>query len=187
MSMVDYQLLKQIASGDMRGVDKLLSAGASIDGSRDLPTRPLVTASQTGQVGVLEMLICRGADLEVTSKEHIHFPLGSRALHAAAMHGQVGSMRCLMKAGANADVFNSAGYTPLMLAHYSPEMVAELLRGGANPSLANDQGTDGCAAHFRCERRPRRGDATSSRCSSVEYEPGTELCFPPYVARNTIL
>lgn len=141
MSMIDYQLLKKIASGDMRGVDKLLSAGASIDGSSDLPTRPLVTASQTGQVGVLEMLICRGADLEVTSKEHIHFPLGSRALHAAAMHGQVGSVRCLMKAGATADVFNSAGYTPLMLAHYSPEMVAELLRGGANPSLANDQGT----------------------------------------------
>jgi len=132
----------------MRGVDKLLTAGACIDGSRDLPTRPVVTASQTGQVGVLEMLICRGADVEVTvSKEtpdgngNISFPLGSRALHVAAQTGQVGSVRCLLKAGANADVINSAGYTPLMLAYHSTEMVAALLEGGANPSLVNDQGT----------------------------------------------
>lgn len=138
---MDYQLLKQVASGDKRGVESLLTAGASIDGSRDLPTRPVVVASRSGQVGVLEMLICRGADLEVTSKEHIHFPLGSRALHAAVMQGHVGSVRCLMKAGANADVFNSAGHTPLMYAYYASEMVAELLKGGANPILANDQGT----------------------------------------------
>eukprot|EP00752_Nemacystus_decipiens_P014985 g13343.t1 len=105
-------------------------------------------AIKTGQVGVLEMLICRGADLEVTvSKEvadgdgKINFPLGSRALHVAAQMGQVGSIRCLLKAGANADVINSAGYTPLMLAYFSSELVEELLKGGANPCLTNEEGT----------------------------------------------
>lgn len=147
MSMIDVQLVLEAGDGNMRGVEKMLAAGACVNGSPHLPARPLVAAAQAGQIGVLEMLVGRGADLEVTGYSELcdndgetHFPPGLRALHAAASAKQVGSVRCLLKAGANPDVLNSEGFTPLMLAHQSPEVVAELLKGGANPAFSNDDG-----------------------------------------------
>lgn len=145
---LDCKLLAQVVNGNKQSVEQVLMAGACVDGSRHLPTRPLVAAAQTGQVGMIEVLIGRGADVEVAVSNEmcdddgdILFPLGTRALHAAAFGRFASSVRCLLNAGANPDVTNSAGSTPLMLANNSSEVVAELLKGGANPAFANGTGT----------------------------------------------
>ena len=145
---MDEHLLLTVMNGDMPGAELVLMAGACIDGGRHCPTRPLVAAAQWGHVKVLEMLIGRGADLEIgVSTEMpddngvVGLPLGSRALHGAVTGSQVGSVRSLLKAHANPDVINSEGLTPLMMACHSPEIVKELLKGGACPTFANSDGT----------------------------------------------
>lgn len=145
---LELRLVLQVDNGDLRGVHEALTAGACVDGSPDLPTPPLVLAAMLGDTDVLQMLIGRGADLEVTVLHEdineygvVIVPLGSRALHAAVIGEEVNCVRCLLKAGANPDVLNSEGFTPLMLAYELPEIVAELLKGGAKPTFADKDGT----------------------------------------------
>lgn len=118
-------------------------------------TPALVIAAEQGRLDVLERLIGRGADLEVTvDHENVNeygvavVPLGSRALHAAVIWAKIGPVRCLLKAGAKTDVVNKDGFTPLMLAFdLLPEIVAELLKEGANPAFANDTGSTALHIH----------------------------------------
>ncbi|CAN0231214.1 unnamed protein product [Scytosiphon promiscuus] len=144
---LDFQLTMEVASGNLRGVDSLLAAGACINGFADSRTRPLLLAAEMGRVEVLELLVGRGADLEVASvRETLNdfgiavIPKGSRALHAAVIGCQEECVRFLLKAGANPDVIDSRDLSPLMLAFDSAPLVTELLRGGASPSFSNDDG-----------------------------------------------
>ena len=143
----EFRLNLEVASGNLPAVDWLLNGGVCVDGSDNLPTRPLVLAAEMGRIDVLEMLIGRGANLEAAVPQQTLneygvavIPLGSRALHAAVIGDKVSSVRCLLKAGAKPDVINTEGWSPLMLAYRSPEIVAELLKGGACPTFANSDG-----------------------------------------------
>jgi len=146
----DFELALAVGGGNLRRVDELLAAGASINGTDDgdiKPTKPLLLAAEVGQVGVLQLLVNRGADLEVAVVREVLnddgvavFPNGSRALHAAVIGRQPASARFLLKAGCKPDVVDSTGMTPLMLAHDSAPVVRELLLGGANPTFAGGNG-----------------------------------------------
>lgn len=169
-------------------VEKMLTAGACIDGFRDLPTRPLVTAAHTGHIDVLEMLVGRGADLGVTIStemcDHegdVMFPLGSRALHAAVRGNRIGSVRCLLKAGSNPDVINSTSHTPLTLAYISSAIVGELLKGGANPAFAN--GDSAIALHMYAIN----GAGNEAMGLILDADPSTlnQVCSPRYVCSKS--
>ncbi|CAM9694069.1 unnamed protein product, partial [Sphacelaria rigidula] len=150
----EFELNLEAGIGNLRAIDRLLRVGVCVDGSDDLPTRPLVIAAELGRIDALKMLIGRGADLEAAVPQQTLnddgiavIPLGSRALHAAVIGQQIDSVRCLLTAGAKPDVINSEGDTPLMLAWDSPEITAELLKGGANPAFANNDGTIALHVH----------------------------------------
>lgn len=150
----EFQLNLEVGSGNLRAIDWLLRAGACVDGSDDLRTRPLVVAAEMGRIDVLEMLIGRGADLEAavpqqTLNDHgvAVIPLGSRALHAAVNGYQIAAVRCLLSAGAKPDVINSEGLSPLMLSCRSPEIVTELLKGGASPTFVGDDSSIALHVH----------------------------------------
>lgn len=178
---IDAQLLVKIVDGDMRGVEIMLAAGACIDGCQDYPIRPIVAAAQTGQVRILEMLIGRGADLEVVISTEMcdengvaRYLLGSRALHGAVSGTQLGSVRCLLRARANPDVITSQGLTPLMMAFHSPEIVAELLKGGADPAFATGEGMT--ALHYYASN----GASDEAMGLLLEAAPSTlnKVCSP---------
>jgi ankyrin repeat protein len=65
---------------------------------------------------------------------------GSTALHCAALLGSVDSVKLLLAAGAPANVQNTSGATPLLLAAPSAAKVKLLLAAGADPKLATKRG-----------------------------------------------
>lgn len=62
---------------------------------------------------------------------------GSTALHVAALNHDVAAVTALLAAGADADRRNEHGATPLIYGAGNPEIVAVLLKGGANPNAAS--------------------------------------------------
>jgi len=45
-SAADWELLRKVEKGDLKGVTKLLDRGANVNGSRELDFRPLISAAR---------------------------------------------------------------------------------------------------------------------------------------------
>lgn len=153
----DAELLHYILSGNMRGVKRLLAAGAAGDGAPGNPFLPLVEATKWGYLSIVHLFLEKGANIEIatshdptTAQESVLYPRGTRAIHAAAYASRVDILRALLQAGAQPNPKDSNGYTPLITAASAKEscaaMVEILLEAGALPSLANNLGR--VALHF---------------------------------------
>ena len=176
----DERLLEASRSGRVREVQKLLDAGANVDtcsngvackgtvGERGGGT-PLSLACEGGHLGVVKMLLSRGADPNAADDEH------SSPLHAAALDGHIDVVRhlltmgadpnlrdtelqtplcdaaleghgdiveCLLEAGADPDVTDSTNQTPLFDACTNGRngVVQSLLAAGADPNARDDTG-----------------------------------------------
>lgn len=143
-------LLDEITYNNTRRVKRALAAGAAVDGVPDDVRLPLLRAATLGRVGIIDVLLEKGANIDIAvprdvlTEEGFSFPRGTRALHAAACAQEVDALRALLLAGAQPNVKNSCGCTALMLAcdgrrpfQRSLTMVEMLLEAGANPSLAS--------------------------------------------------
>jgi len=93
---------------------------------------PLMLAALKGELGLCQVLIKKGADVNKT---------GWTPLHYAATGGHLEVLKLLLGEHAYIDAASPNGTTPLMMAaHYgTPSAVKLLLEEGADPLLKNDQ------------------------------------------------
>lgn len=97
--------------GYFHSVKYLLSQGAYIDSYSDaFGDTPLLASLDHMQLGVFELLLEKGADPDLSSKEE----------HCTTIHKIIGCpdlVKLLIKHGADIDVVDGDGYTPLDLAY----------------------------------------------------------------------
>ena len=119
--------------GQDKVVDRLLAAGAPIDGINGGGNTALVGAAWGGRDAVLVGLLDRGADLASS---------GARALEFAANAGHAAIVRLLVERGVPPDGRNAYGWTPLMTAAWQGHdaVVSCLLALGADRSVKDDAG-----------------------------------------------
>lgn len=94
---------------------------------------PLMLAALKGEIGLAELLIKKGADVNKT---------GWTPLHYAATKGHLPMIRLLLENYAYIDAESPNGSTPLMMAgmYGTPEAVKLLIDEGADLMLKNQQG-----------------------------------------------
>jgi ankyrin repeat protein len=111
---------------------RLLDAGVDAR-STDGPTIPLVQAAWSGNVGLVQTLLERGADLARD---------GGEALFHAANAGRRDMVAALLALGVPPDQPNHYAWTPLMTAAWQdqPEVARLLLAAGANPAHRDGSG-----------------------------------------------
>lgn len=118
--------------GDIERVRSLLREGADVNAAQGDGMSALHWAAERGDVGMVDVLIYAGAELESATRIGAYRPL-----HIASRNGQVAVARSLLKAGANVNaVSDPAGSTPLHLAALSgsAELVTTLIQAGADPN-----------------------------------------------------
>ena len=111
---------------------------------------PLMLAALHNQLGLTELLLARGADVNKP---------GWTPLHYAATKGHIQIMRLLLEHHAYIDALSPNGTTPLMMAaHYGTAQATKLLlEEGADPTLVNQLGLS--ALDFA--RRAQNNDAAA--------------------------
>lgn len=107
--------------------------GTSIDERNAADETPLMMAALKGHLGIAQLLIERGADVNKT---------GWAPLHYAATGGQVALIQLLLEHHAYIDAESPNGTTPLMMAAQYGTLAAvkALLAAGADPALKNQLG-----------------------------------------------
>jgi ankyrin repeat protein len=105
-------LFRAIMEGDEGDVIRLLDADPALLDNRedDDGERPLARAALYGQLGVMRLLIERGANTNATGHR------GRTALYYAAEQGTEEVVALLLNKGAHANIGNEYGATPLMRA-----------------------------------------------------------------------
>lgn len=99
---------------------------------------PLILAAFFGHQTVAEVLLSRGADVNLPATDE----MGSRPLHSAVASRHLAIVESLLKAGADVNVRQRDGFTPLHLAAEigQLEMARLLLQHGADPSARTETG-----------------------------------------------
>jgi ankyrin repeat protein len=99
---------------------------------------PLHLASFFGHAANVRLLLDRGADVAVVSKNRMEV----MPLHSAVAGGHRSVAEALLEAGAPVDARSHGGFTPLLeAAENGDQAIVELLLArGADPSLARDDG-----------------------------------------------
>ena len=107
--------------------------------AQKLKSTALHIAAKLGQVGALECLLGKGAQLEAKGAH------GCTALHKAAKWGQVGTLECLLGKGAQVEAKDAQGHTALHYAALNGQVGAlECLLGKGAQLEA--KGAHGCTA-----------------------------------------
>ena len=132
------QLLSKVLERDVNTVRQLLSEGADVNYINEQGKFALRFASKNGDIDMVEVLLTRGAQIDLQDSNH----LGSSALYEASSNGHIDVVELLLKHGANIDIQKNNGTTPLFIAcekgHFK---VAELLiEKGANVNLQMNDG-----------------------------------------------
>lgn len=152
-------LLVEVQRGGKQAVEALLEAGVCVNGGYLQPP-PVVLATLGKDIGMVQLLIANGADVNAPSRSmpgrgHVcglvvpklkaEFD-GQSALHFAAWLGCMGTLRVLLNAGAEPNVIDAKGRTPLMLATEGGgdgngvKIGQELFKAGADSSLMSGAG-----------------------------------------------
>jgi uncharacterized protein len=129
-------IIKACAVGDMEYVKRYLSEGENPNSIYDLDWTPLNTAVENDQMGIIELLLKNGADINFQSAE------GWTALHQAVdlsidstiqNSGKQGEepteiIKYLLDNGASVSIKDKSGMTPLDLARiYNSHKIIEFL------------------------------------------------------------
>lgn len=101
------ELVKAAANGNVERVRDVLDRNeADVNGVYSGNTAAQA-ASQKGHTSVLQVLVARGCDLEVTDED------GDRAVHHAAFGSEAAVIQLLVESGADINARNQRGQTPL--------------------------------------------------------------------------
>lgn len=105
---LDYELLKASFEGDTSLVAELLKRGASVNSACGALT-PLIAASVRGHVGVVELLLSKGAEVDKRTEK------GPTALMQASLGGHRRVVELLLERGAKVNVKATFVWTDLTL------------------------------------------------------------------------
>ncbi|MGD0566305.1 MAG: ankyrin repeat domain-containing protein [Candidatus Goldiibacteriota bacterium] len=139
MEQPDEKFLASVISQDMAKMREALEAGADIN-CRDMSSpnkfTALLFASRTGESGIIDELIKKGADVNLADST------GFTPLMGAAWFGKSGALLSLIKAGAFIDAVNQNGNTAMMEAASMGHVhiVADLIKSGASLTKINYSG-----------------------------------------------
>jgi ankyrin repeat protein len=91
-------------------VSQAPASGTNVEGKNDknIPM-PLIVAARNGHIKIVELLLLRGADVNVRDKEQ-----GTTALIAAAQQGHKEIVELLLKNGADINARETSGKTALV-------------------------------------------------------------------------
>ena len=128
------------ANGNAVIVERLLKAGADANGTSEEGQTALMTASLTGNVATIKVLVAHGA--HVNTKEPYK---GQTALMWAASKGNADASGVLIESGAEVGARSAAGWTSFLFAvrNGHADAAKVLLNHGAN---VNDVAPDGTSA-----------------------------------------
>jgi ankyrin repeat protein len=127
--MAAKKLKEAIKQNDRAAAVAALSAGVSLAQKLDSYRRDaLHLAAKAGYVGLCELFVERGADLDAKDS------FAMTALHSASAYGHTEVVSVLTHHGADANAANHEGVSALMLAgqYGHAETMREILRGGAD-------------------------------------------------------
>lgn len=97
--------------GDVKAIEKHLDDGVVVDAkAKGSGVTPLALAATCGEVEALQLLLARGADVDVKDDK------GNAPLHGAALLGHVECAVALMANGADVNLVGEDGKTPLDIA-----------------------------------------------------------------------
>jgi ankyrin repeat protein len=130
----DTPLASAAANGDIPAMERLIAAGADVNGGNGAA---LVWAARSGAADSIPVLVKHGANPNLTNGVNSWTPL----MHAIHKH-QVAAVGALLKAGANVEARAGDGTTALMMAagYGYDDIVRVLLDGGADPRARGPQG-----------------------------------------------
>lgn len=119
----------------------LIEAGADVNAKDQINDSAYLYAGARGHLDILKATLTHGADLQSTNR------FGGTALIPAAERGHVDTVQTLIDAGVAVDHVNNLGWTALLEAillsdggERHQQIVALLLKAGADPNLADGQG-----------------------------------------------
>ncbi|TDH66569.1 hypothetical protein CCR75_006476 [Bremia lactucae] len=123
-----------VRRGDLEGVRRRLEKGDDVNERRSFNNTPLIEAARYNVVDILELLIARGADLELTNRNDL------TALHAAIDEQRSATAIALARHGASANHIGLFGRTPLQCAVSRDlfDVTMVLLAHGADPTVQSD-------------------------------------------------
>jgi len=165
----DLDLFEAIAAADAERLVELADAvPESLETRSPDGWTPLHLAAFLGRAEAVELLLERGAGLEIRSTNQMR----NTPLHAAVAGGERAIIERLVAAGAAVDARQHAGYTVLHAAakHGDDGLVELFLEAGADPSIVTDEGADAAdlaAAERHAELAARLRNAGESPASEV--------------------
>jgi ankyrin repeat protein len=133
----ELSIFEACAAGEVERVERLLDGDRVNDHSPDGWT-PLHLAAFFGHARIAEMLLARGADATVRSRN----ANGNTPLHAALAGNHKLVAGLLVGAGADVNATDSAGWRPLHLAaaNNNLDVIRALIAQGADVGAANGEG-----------------------------------------------
>ena len=122
--------------GDMQNINGLLEEHVNPNVSDPTGLTPLMAASHSGKVEILEILLKAGALIDTKDSS------GYTALMFSCNSGQLSCARFLIEKGANVNEVANDGSTPIMFSaqHGHNNIVRYLLEKGADPRLKGKHG-----------------------------------------------
>ena len=126
-----------VRAGNLKEIERLVAAGASVDGRDQLGSTPLMLAAWSGHAEVARFLLAHGADVNALSKE-----TRSTALEYAVITAHSELVRVLLAAGARVDFRYRDEQTVLHLAatREDPQIVELLLGAHAEVGAIDGNG-----------------------------------------------
>lgn len=113
---------------------KFLSTIVSVDAKDVLGRTPLMYASFSGKLNIVEILVYAGANVNARDIR------GNTALMFAAEHRHTNVIEFLLSNGAEPNIQGENGETALMRAYPNLHTLEVLLKGGADPDFQDDRG-----------------------------------------------
>ncbi len=123
---------RAVAGGYNLLVERLLAAGADIDGPGREEQTPLMIAARSGRVRSVALLLKQGADVNAVDAKN-----GNTALMLAANRGLIDIVELLLAADANTNIRAKDGWTALAAAEMIGDTeIADVIRRASTKSGA---------------------------------------------------
>lgn len=128
------------ARGDADAIERIVAAGADVDGRNAAGRTPLAEAAKRGRLAAVQTLLRLDAEVDAYDTQS-----GFTPLHLAAENNHAAVVRRLLAASARVDARNQWNQTPLWQAawqawHGNTEVAHVLVARGAAVDVADDKG-----------------------------------------------